>query len=344
MSRKSSPFLDRVRSAIQVRHYSIRTEEAYVTWIRRFILYHDKRHPQDMGTAEVAAFLTDLATTKGVAAATQNQALNALVFLYDKVLEQPLGEIGGIVRAKPSRKLPVVLTPDEIGRVLRGLSDVHWLIACLQYGSGLRLMESVSLPKRGHVDSYLYRIDTVDGLAKIRDGKFRAVRWTPSCYPHEILKKLESSLPEGAALFRICFYSSEQKARWSQQYDFAGRNTRILRCPKEAVLAAGFSESWDDGFRQGEAYLFWTQESAQGASARLSNVGIPLETFEVAEGESWLPMGSIYSPLDGLAKITEPTPKPDQAHSASEEACPARETSGGWIASLRRLTSAFGCA
>ncbi|MFB4203986.1 IS91 family transposase [wastewater metagenome] len=163
MSRKSSPFLDRVRAAIRVRHYSIRTEEAYLGWIRRFILYHDKRHPQDMGAAEVAAFLTDLATTGSVAAATQNQALNALVFLYDKVLEQPLGEIGDLVRAKPSRKLPVVLTPDEVGRVLRGLSGVHWLIACLQYGSGLRLMESVRLRVKD--------LDFAHRAIFVRDGK-----------------------------------------------------------------------------------------------------------------------------------------------------------------------------
>ncbi|MCS4505621.1 integron integrase [Arhodomonas aquaeolei] len=163
MSRKSSPFLDRVRAAIRVRHYSIRTEEAYLGWIRRFILYHDKRHPQDMGAAEVAAFLTDLATTGSVAAATQNQALNALVFLYDKVLEQPLGEIGDLVRAKPSRKLPVVLTPNEVGRVLRGLSGVHWLIACLQYGSGLRLMESVRLRVKD--------LDFAHRAIFVRDGK-----------------------------------------------------------------------------------------------------------------------------------------------------------------------------
>jgi integron integrase len=137
--------MDEVRAAIRVRHYSIRTERAYVDWIRRFILFHDKRHPRDMGEVEVAAFLSHLAVEGDVAAATQNQALNALAFLYKRVLERPLGDIDGIVRAKRPAKLPVVLTPDEVGRLLAGLSGQYWLLACLQYGSGLRLMESVRL-------------------------------------------------------------------------------------------------------------------------------------------------------------------------------------------------------
>lgn len=145
MASRTSPFLDSVRNAIRVRHYSIRTEQAYLTWIRQFILHHGKRHPQEMGAPEVGAFLTHLAVERNVSAATQNQALNALVFLYDKVLERPIGDITGVVRATAPKKLPVVLTHDEIRRVLSNLSGMHWLIACLQYGSGLRLLESVRL-------------------------------------------------------------------------------------------------------------------------------------------------------------------------------------------------------
>lgn len=128
-----------------MRHYSIRTEQAYLDWPRRFILFHGKRHPREMGADGVRAFLTHLAVDGNVAPSTQNQPLNALVFLYRHVLEQPLGEIPGIVRANRPPKLPVVLSRDEIGLVLAGLSGVHWLVACLQYGSGLRLMESVRL-------------------------------------------------------------------------------------------------------------------------------------------------------------------------------------------------------
>ena len=143
--RRSSPFLDEVRAAIRVRHYAIRTEQAYLDWVRRFVLFNGKRHPRDMGADEVRAFLTHLAVDGNVAPSTQNQALNALVFLYRYVIESPLGEIPGIVRANRPPKLPVVLSRDEIGRVLAGLSGVYWLVACLQYGSGLRLMESVRL-------------------------------------------------------------------------------------------------------------------------------------------------------------------------------------------------------
>jgi integrase len=110
--------LDRVRREIRVRHYSGRTETAYCHWIVRFIRFHGVRHPDEMGAPEVAAFLSDLATEGRVAAATQNQALNALVFLYARVLGRPLPELAGVVRAKKPRKLPVVLTPGEVERVL----------------------------------------------------------------------------------------------------------------------------------------------------------------------------------------------------------------------------------
>ena len=140
-----SPFLQKVREAIQVRHFSIRTEEAYVHWVKRFILFQGKRHPAEMGEREVAAFLTHLAVEGQVAAATQNQALNALVFLYRQVLERPLGDCAGVVRAKRRTSIPTVLTTPEVGQILQMLRGVHWLIACLQYGSGLRLLESVRL-------------------------------------------------------------------------------------------------------------------------------------------------------------------------------------------------------
>jgi integron integrase len=158
-----SPFLRSVREAIRVRHYSIRTEEAYVQWIKRFILFHGKRHPTDMGEREVAAFLTHLATDGEVASATQNQALNALVFLYRNVVERPLGKCTGIVRAKRQPRLPVVLTPTEVGSLLRALKGVYWLIACLQYGSGLRLLESIRLRVKD--------LDFDHRAILVRDGK-----------------------------------------------------------------------------------------------------------------------------------------------------------------------------
>lgn len=144
-TKASSPFLDSVRAAIRTRHYSIRTEHAYVQWTKRFILFHGKRHPSELREPEVAAFLSHLANARNVAANTQNQALNALVFLYREVLDSPLQQIKGVVRAKKPQKLPTVLTPNEVARLLSFLQDEYWLMGCLLYGSGLRLMEALRL-------------------------------------------------------------------------------------------------------------------------------------------------------------------------------------------------------
>jgi integron integrase len=137
--------LDRVRAACRLRHYSLRTERAYVGWIRRFILANGKRHPRELGAREVEAFLTDLAVRGEVAASTQNQALAALLFLYRVVLETKLPWMEDVVRAKRPRRLPLVLSRAEVGRLLAGLEGVHWLMAGLLYGSGLRLMECLRL-------------------------------------------------------------------------------------------------------------------------------------------------------------------------------------------------------
>ncbi len=137
--------LDQVRARIRVKHYSIRTEAQYVQWIKRFIYFHDKRHPRDMGAPEVEAFLTDLAVTGGVSASTQNQALSALLFLYREVLEIVLPWLDNVTRAKPSQRLPVVLTPAEVRAVLERMDGVYGLMGRLLYGTGMRLMECVRL-------------------------------------------------------------------------------------------------------------------------------------------------------------------------------------------------------
>ena len=137
--------LDQVRARIRVKHYSIRTEAQYVNWIKRFIFFHGKRHPRDMGAPEVEAFLSDLAVAGGVAASTQNQALSALLFLYREVLEIQLPWLDNVTRAKPSKRLPVVLTPAEVRAVLDRMDGVYALMGKLLYGTGMRLMECVRL-------------------------------------------------------------------------------------------------------------------------------------------------------------------------------------------------------
>lgn len=137
--------LDRVRQGLRARHLSRRTEEAYVAWIRRFIFFHDKRHPVELGAPEVTKFLTSLAVDGQVAASTQNQALSALLFLYKDVLEIDLPWLDGIVRAKRPVRLPVVLTREEVRAVLQRLDGVTRLMACLLYGAGLRVLECCRL-------------------------------------------------------------------------------------------------------------------------------------------------------------------------------------------------------
>ena len=134
--------LDGVRDRIRVKHYSIRTEQAYVDWIKRFIRFHGKRHPAELGAAEVEAFLTHLAVAGNVAASTQNQAKSALLFMYREVLGAELPWLSGVTPAKAPRRLPVVLTRAEVARVLRGLHGDHRLIGVLLYGTGMRIMEA----------------------------------------------------------------------------------------------------------------------------------------------------------------------------------------------------------
>ncbi len=136
--------LDQVRDALRVKHYALRTEQTYINWIKRYILFHHKRHPREMSVPEIEAYLTHLAVKKNVAASTQNQALSALLFLYRHVLKIELGPVDA-VRAKQSQHLPVVLTPTEVRQVLGFLSGKPQLMAKLLYGSGLRLMECVRL-------------------------------------------------------------------------------------------------------------------------------------------------------------------------------------------------------
>ena len=154
-----SKLLEQVRDLIRVKHYSIKTEEAYLRWIKNYILFHKKRHPKEMGNNEVGQYLTHLAVNRKVAASTQNQALSALVFLYSEVLKQPFDWLEDVARAKRPSKLPVVFTKEEAHAVLRQLDGAKWLMASLLYGSGLRLMD-------------------IPGLLQIHEGHEGTRSWT----------------------------------------------------------------------------------------------------------------------------------------------------------------------
>ena len=176
--------IDRVRAALRTRHYSSRTEKAYVAWIRRFILFHGKRHPDTLAEPDIATFLSALATERRVSASTQNQALAALLFLYNVVLARELAWLGDLVHAKRPQRLPVVLTKDEVRAVLANLRGPYWIVGGLLYGGGVRLLEGLRL-----------RIKDIDLQRReilVRDGKGRKDR--PTVLPETLLAPLRKHL------------------------------------------------------------------------------------------------------------------------------------------------------
>lgn len=253
--------LDRVRERIRFKHYSLRTEDSYVQWIKRFILFHGKRHPAEMGAVEVEAFLTHLAVEGNVAASTQNQARSALLFLYKEVLGSELPWLNNVEQAKKPRRLPVVLNEDEVREVLARLGNVHWLVAALLYGAGLRLMEALRL-----------RVQDVDFKRReilVRNGKGFKDRVT--MLPDRVVSRLqghlatvrglhEKDLAEGFGEVHLP-YALERKypaagKSWGWQYVFpsgnrsvdprSGKTRRhhldeqtIQRAVKQAVRSAG---------------------------------------------------------------------------------------------------------
>lgn len=256
--------LDLLRDKIRVKHYSLRTETQYIQWVRRFILFHGKRHPRDMGAQEVEAFLTHLAVEGNVAAATQNQALSALLFLYREVLDMDLPWLGNMVRAKLPKRLPVVLTRQEVKAVLEQMSGTYHLMAALLYGTGMRLMECVRLRVKD--------VDFERGEILVRDGKGTKDRVT--MLPQALNEDLRAHLQKRRVLFeadgrlgKAAVFMPDALARkypnapqeWSWQYMFpsgslsvdprSGEERRhhldeklLQRAMKRAVQAAGIAK------------------------------------------------------------------------------------------------------
>jgi len=223
--------LDRMRDILRTQHYSLRTEQAYVQWARRYILFHHKRHPKDMGVPEVEAFLTHLALERHVAASTQNQALSALLFLYREVLHQPLESVDA-VRARQPERLPTVLTKTEVARVLSAMSGTSQLMAKLLYGSGLRMLECLRLRVKD--------IDFDQRCIIIRDGKGEKDRVT--MLPDSLVAPLrehlmrvkhlhEKDLAEGYGTVHLP-YALDVKyphanQEWGWQYVFPARTRSV---------------------------------------------------------------------------------------------------------------------
>ncbi|WP_089375835.1 integron integrase [Methylobacillus rhizosphaerae] len=253
-----------VRDKLRLKHYSLRTEQAYVDWIKRYILFHGKRHPRDMGVKDIEAFLTHLAVERSVSASTQNQAKSALLYLYSEVLEIELPWLDNVTQANVSKRLPVVLSVSEVQSVLAGLSGMHALIAALLYGGGLRLMEAVRLRVKD-VDFELREI-------MVREGKGFKDRVT--MLPESAVSGLKNHLArvkmlheeDLAASFGEVYlpFALDKKypnagREWGWQYVFPSRQlsvdprsgkTRrhhmdekgVQRAMKQAVFAAGITK------------------------------------------------------------------------------------------------------
>lgn len=228
---KQPKLLDQVRDLIRLKHYSIRTERAYVDWIKRFILFHHKRHPTAMGAPELQTFLTHLAVDQNVAASTQQQALSALLFLYREVLRLELPWMDDITRAKKSKRLPVVLTKLEMQSAMAHLQGDTWLMASLLYGAGLRLMECLR-----------WRVKDIDfGYQQliIRDGKGQH---RVSILPQRVMGPMKSHLGNICALHRqdlaegfgdvylpyaLARKSPNAGTEWAWQYVFPARKGSV---------------------------------------------------------------------------------------------------------------------
>ncbi len=184
MEPRPKKLLDQVRDAIRIKHYSQKTEESYVNWIKRFIFFHNKRHPLEMNSAEIEVFLSHLALHEHVAASTQNQAFSALLFLYREVLKKNLDNPIDSVRAKKPKRVPVVLTKEEAARIIQSMSGVCQLMAKLLYGSGLRLSECVQLRVKD--------IDFSQRQITVRDSKGMQDRVT--ILPESLIKPIQEHL------------------------------------------------------------------------------------------------------------------------------------------------------
>ena len=193
MPSRAPRLLDDVRRRMRLKHYSLRTEQAYLGWIRRFILANGKQHPRGLGAAEVEAFLTSLATEGGVAAGTQNQALSAILFLYREVLRIDLPWLNNVVRAKRPRRLPVVLSKDEVSRLLAVMDGRTWLLASLLYGTGMRLMECLRLRVKD--------IDFARNEILVRDGKGGKDRRT--VLPRSLIESLQREIERSRRLHAL---------------------------------------------------------------------------------------------------------------------------------------------
>jgi integron integrase len=229
---KKPKLLDQVRAAIRTKHYSRRTEAAYVHWIRRFVIFHKKRHPKEMGEKEIREFLNYLAVRENVAASTQNQALCAILFLYKQILNIEIEDIENIDWAKKPKKVPEVFTLQEVQQVIANLKGVFWMVGVLMYGTGLRLIECLRLRVKD--------IDFESGKITVRSGKGEKDRITmlpelivPALQKHlsDVKKQHEKDLADGFGTVYLPYALAKKypnaNREWIWQYIFPASQLSI---------------------------------------------------------------------------------------------------------------------
>lgn len=312
--------LDQVKQVMRVKHYALRTEECYTQWIKRFVLFHGKRHPRDMGAAELELFLSDLAVQGHVSASTQNQALNAIVFLYRDVLDLELGRLDA-VRARRPKRLPVVLAPEEVAQVLaliEGAGGVFALMARLLYGCGLRLMECCRLRVKD--------IDLARGQIMVRQGKGakdRVVMLPRSARP-ELERQLEKrrllherDLARGVARVELPDALERKYPRAAQElgWQFVFASRQLSQCPRtgragrhhihegSVQRAVGEAGERADPHKRIHCHTF-----RHSFATHLVERGIDLRTIQVLLGHESLETTMIYTHVarKGPAGVTSP--------------------------------------
>jgi integron integrase len=232
----SSPkLLERVRAAVRMKHYSRRTEQAYVHWIRRFIVFHNKKHPSTMSASEIGAFLSWLAVQRRVSASTQNQALSAVLFLYRDVLEMEVGAIGQVPRARVPSRLPVVLSRDEVGRLMEHVNGKVWIIVALLYGAGLRIEECLQLRMKDlDFDRHQIVVRRGKGQKDRRTMLPVAVREPLQAHLKEVKRQHERDLAQGAGRTILQFALDRKYPNASRDWvwQFVFPASRICRDPR----------------------------------------------------------------------------------------------------------------